>query len=118
MKSMPHNNKIIKLNLKKCLKCMGGYIMSKTSLIIIGGFLGSGKTTAVLNLANLLKKKYKNVGVITNNQGTQSKKHINVMEVTDECLCCNLDSLSHKVDRMIEKKPKHIMVFYNEVLIL
>ena len=100
----------MKTYLKICLKFMGGYFMSKTSLIIIGGFLGSGKTTAVFNLANLLKEKYKNVGVITNDRGTDSKKHINVMEVTDACFCCNLDSLSHKVDQMIEEDNPDIII--------
>lgn len=90
--------------------------MSKPKLIIIGGFLGAGKTTSILNLTKLLQKT-KNVGVITNDQGTQlvdtnflSQQDINVMEVTGGCFCCNFDSFSQKIDQMIEKNNPDIII--------
>lgn len=91
--------------------------MSKPKLIIIGGFLGAGKTTSILNLTKLLQERYKNVGVMTNDQGTQlvdtnflSKEGINVIEVTGGCFCCNFDSFSQKVDQMIEKNNPDIII--------
>ncbi|OAA91393.1 GTP-binding protein [Clostridium ljungdahlii] len=90
--------------------------MSKPNLIIIGGFLGAGKTTSILNLTKLLQET-KNVGVITNDQGTQlvdtsflSKEGINVMEVTGGCFCCNFDSFSKRIDQMIEKNNPDIII--------
>lgn len=38
-------------------------------LHLVGGFLGSGKTTAIINAAKKLMKDGKRVGVITNDQG-------------------------------------------------
>ena len=74
-------------------------------LYLIGGFLGSGKTTAIQNACTQLMKEKVNVGVITNDQGVQlvdtrfmRNANVPVMEVTDGCFCCNYD----KVDSLIE----------------
>jgi G3E family GTPase len=40
-------------------------------LFLIGGFLGSGKTTAIVNACQHLIKKDQRVAVITNDQGDQ-----------------------------------------------
>ena len=42
---------------------------AKARYIMIGGFLGAGKTTAVGNLAKLLTDRGLRVGLITNDQG-------------------------------------------------
>ena len=42
--------------------------MSKARYILIGGFLGAGKTTAILKLAEHLKAQHQRVGLITNDQ--------------------------------------------------
>lgn len=102
---------------KNDLQLIGGNFMSRPRIIIIGGFLGAGKTTSILNLTRLLQKRYKNVGVITNDQGTQlvdtnflSKENINVMEVTGGCFCCNFDSFSQKIDQMIKRNNPDIII--------
>jgi G3E family GTPase len=38
-------------------------------LHLVGGFLGSGKTTAILEAARLLIERGQRVGIITNEQG-------------------------------------------------
>ncbi len=43
----------------------------KARYILIGGFLGAGKTTAVAALAARLSKKGLKVGLITNDQGQE-----------------------------------------------
>lgn len=40
-------------------------------LVLIGGFLGSGKTTAIVNASAQLIRDAKKVAVITNDQGDQ-----------------------------------------------
>jgi G3E family GTPase len=88
-------------------------------LYLIGGFLGSGKTTAIKNGCAQLMKEKVNVGVITNDQGVQlvdtrfiRNTNVLVMEVTDGCFCCNYD----KVDSLIEvlKETHHAEIVFAE----
>ncbi|HEY2720762.1 MAG TPA: GTP-binding protein [Chitinophagaceae bacterium] len=65
-------------------------------LCLIGGFLGSGKTTAITTAAILLKSEHKSVAVITNDQGEQlvdtaltNSLDIPNKEVLNGCFCCN-----------------------------
>ncbi|NRF37335.1 GTP-binding protein [Pedobacter foliorum] len=88
-------------------------------LYLIGGFLGSGKTTAILNAAIELIGKGIQVGVITNDQGvelvdTRFIKHANipVMEVTDGCFCCNYDKLDDQIAAL--KESDHVEVIFAE----
>lgn len=78
-------------------------------LFLIGGFLGSGKTTAIKNASTELLKQNLNVGIITNDQGTQlvdSKyfQHFgfSTREVTDGCFCCNYRDLENSVESLLE----------------
>ena len=40
-----------------------------TKIAIIGGFLGAGKTTTIIELGKRLSKSGKRIGIITNDQG-------------------------------------------------
>lgn len=67
-------------------------------IFLVGGFLGSGKTTAIHNACLQLKDAQVTVGVITNDQGSDlvdsryiEGTGVRVMEVTDGCFCCNYD---------------------------
>ena len=40
-------------------------------LLLLGGFLGSGKTTRMLKLARILEAKSLKVALVTNDQGTE-----------------------------------------------
>lgn len=69
-------------------------------LFLIGGFLGSGKTTGILNAALSLKEQGMNTGIVTNDQGEElvdteflRMNGIAVEEVTGACFCCNFDEL-------------------------
>ncbi|HVP73527.1 MAG TPA: GTP-binding protein, partial [Phycisphaerales bacterium] len=67
---------------------------------MIGGFLGAGKTTAMLRLASWLRKRGRCVALITNDQsinlvdtariGAAGHK---VREITGGCFCCRFDAL-------------------------
>ena len=77
-------------------------------LFLIGGFLGSGKTTAIVNACQYLMKDQR-VAVITNDQGDQLVdsafvKSFNIpsAEVTNGCFCCNYDQLDKHINSFIK----------------
>lgn len=70
-------------------------------LFLIGGFLGSGKTTAIRGAALALLRQGIKVGVVTNDQGAQlvdsefiASSGIPVREVLNGCFCCNYRHLN------------------------
>jgi Ni2+-binding GTPase involved in maturation of urease and hydrogenase len=78
------------------------------NLHLVGGFLGSGKTTAIIEAAKLLINKGLKVGVVTNDQGkylvdTAFVKFADLpaVEVTGGCFCCNYDDLNQQLIQLI-----------------
>jgi G3E family GTPase len=78
-------------------------------LHIIGGFLGSGKTTAIIGAARYLAAQGKQVGVITNDQGRHlvdseilRADALPAMEVTGGCFCCHFDDLNQRLKELID----------------
>ncbi|MBZ9686026.1 CobW-like GTP-binding protein [Clostridium estertheticum] len=45
--------------------------MVSAELIVVGGFLGAGKTTSILSIAKYLISSGKKVGIVTNDQGSE-----------------------------------------------
>lgn len=82
-------------------------------LHLVGGFLGSGKTTAIIHGARLLMDHGLRVGVITNDQGKFLVDtaffllgRIPAVEVTGGCFCCNYDDLDARLSQLIaEMQP-------------
>lgn len=77
-------------------------------LHLVGGFLGSGKTTAIIHAAKLLMARGLRVGVITNDQGKYlvdtaffRLSSIPAVEVTGGCFCCNYDDLDARLSQLI-----------------
>lgn len=77
---------------------------SSVNIFLIGGFLGSGKTTAIVNACNSLIAQGKKVAVITNDQGNQQvdtnylqRLNIPSSEVANGCFCCNYNSLEENI---------------------
>jgi len=75
--------------------------------IMLGGFLGAGKTTAVAALARRLEKQGLSVGLITNDQSTglvdsaMLRSHgFSVEEIAGGCFCCRFDSLNEAAERL------------------
>jgi len=69
----------------------------KIKIIIIGGFLGSGKTTSILNVGKHLSETGQKVAIIVNEIGeigidgdTISSLGIEAKELTSGCICCTL----------------------------
>ena len=75
--------------------------------IMIGGFLGAGKTTAVAQLARHLTDQGKRVGLICNDQSSGlvdttllRSKGFSVAEITGGCFCCRFNSLLEAADHL------------------
>ncbi len=90
-------------------------------LHIVGGFLGSGKTTAITNASKLLMRQGSKVAVVTNDQGKylvdssfMVANHIPSAEVTNGCFCCNFNSLSSKIE-LLEREIKPETIFAESV---
>src|ERR1700756_3615176 len=87
--------------------------MKKSRYIMIGGFLGAGKTTAILKLAEYLSAQGLRVGLITNDQSvglvdtTMLGAHgFAVEEITGGCFCCRFNSLVEAADRLsVDARP-------------
>ena len=81
--------------------------MLKPRYVMIGGFLGAGKTTAILRLAELLHRQDQRVGLITNDQSTGlvdtallSSHGYATEEISGGCFCCKFDSLIEAADKL------------------
>src|SRR5215204_3576484 len=80
---------------------------SKARYIMIGGFLGAGKTTAVGKLAKELTDRGLRVGLITNDQGRNlvdtamlRSQGFATEEIPGGCFCCRFNSLVHAAERL------------------
>jgi len=82
-------------------------------LHLVGGFLGSGKTTAIVQAAKILMAAGNKVGVVTNDQGKylvdSAFIHLSdlpAVEVGGGCFCCNYTDLNDQLRNLIrEAKP-------------
>jgi len=91
----------------------------KVKVIPIGGFLGSGKTTLIIELGKkIVSETGKRVAIITNDQGENLvDTHIvkdygfAVTEVVGGCFCCKFpDLITHIHDMMREVRPDIILI--------
>ncbi len=75
---------------------------------LVGGFLGSGKTTAIIAASKVLMARGLRVGVVTNDQGRYlvdtaflRLSNLPAVEVTGGCFCCNYDDLNNRMEELI-----------------
>ena len=74
--------------------------MATVTVHLVGGFLGSGKTTAIRSACELLRQRGEAASVITNDQGTllvdtaYLRGSQPTREVTGGCFCCRYDQLA------------------------
>lgn len=66
-------------------------------VIVVGGFLGSGKTTTIINIGKYLAEKEKKVAIIVNEIGeigidgdVIKRFGFDTKEITSGCICCSL----------------------------
>jgi G3E family GTPase len=85
--------------------------------VMIGGFLGAGKTTAVLALAQSLTARGRRVGLITNDQSVglvdtalAVAGGYPVEEITGGCFCCRFTSLTEAADRLQVRSAPDVFI--------
>ncbi|MEQ1905634.1 MAG: GTP-binding protein [Pirellulaceae bacterium] len=83
--------------------------MPAPRFIMIGGFLGAGKTTTMGRLARHYQGQGHRVVIVTNDQATDlvdthllRSQGFDVGEVAGSCFCCNFDALTETVERLGE----------------
>jgi len=95
-------------------------VKKPVKLIFAGGFLGSGKTTALAALAKRLIQKGMRVGFITNDQSENlvdtiivrqmlTDLGVPVEEVVKGCFCCKFDELIEHVEKILAHDPDVLM---------
>ena len=79
---------------------MNADLNNKARYVMVGGFLGAGKTTSIQAFARHLDGRGLKVGLITNDQGgglvdtaLGRSNHFPVEEIAGGCFCCRFDSL-------------------------
>lgn len=85
--------------------------------IMIGGFLGAGKTTTIARLASHFRTQGKNVAIVTNDQAADlvdtlllRSQGFNVGEVAGSCFCCNFDALTGTVESLSDGERPDIVL--------
>ncbi len=85
--------------------------------IMVGGFLGAGKTTTLGRLARHYMDQGLSVGIVTNDQATDlvdtntlRSQGFDVGEVAGACFCCNFDELMGTIEHLgSEEAPDLIL---------
>ena len=85
--------------------------------IMIGGFLGAGKTTAVAALARHLSNLGKRVGLITNDQGRDlvdtrmlRSRGFATEEIAGGCFCCKFNSVVDAAARLTREARPEVII--------
>jgi len=91
--------------------------MSRARYIMIGGFLGAGKTTCVAALAQHLTDAGRTVGLITNDQGRElvdtamlRAKGFATEEIPGGCFCCRFNSLVDAAGKLTESTRPNVFI--------
>ena len=98
------------------ISCRKLTVKKPVKLIFAGGFLGSGKTTALAELARRLIRRDMRLGIITNDQSEnlvdtvivkQMLKELGVPveEVVKGCFCCKFDELIAHMEKIMAYEP-------------
>lgn len=85
--------------------------------IMVGGFLGAGKTTTLGRLAAHYMSEGKTVGIVTNDQAddlvdtnTLRSQGFDVGEVAGACFCCNFNELIGTIGKLGEHEQPDIIL--------
>lgn len=91
--------------------------MNTIRFIMVGGFLGAGKTTTLGRLARHFMGRGQRVGLVTNDQAqdlvdthTLREQGFSVEEVAGACFCCKFDDLLEKVGKLEADQRPHVIL--------
>jgi len=94
------------------------YSKTRPTIVLVGGFLGSGKTTLILAAARLLAQRGLRSAVILNDQSdglvdTRLTQAHGILagEVTGGCFCCRLSDLLTVIEQL---RPQQLDVIFAE----
>lgn len=86
-------------------------------VIVVGGFLGAGKTTLIAQAARNLATRGQRVGIITNDQAANlvdthllSGLGILVEEVAGGCFCCRFEDLERSADHIFQSSRPDVLL--------
>ncbi len=89
----------------------------KARYLMIGGFLGAGKTTAIAKLAERLTQQGQRVGLITNDQGSElvdtamlRSRGFATEEIPGGCFCCRFNSLVDAANKLTTASRPDIFI--------
>lgn len=89
----------------------------RTRFILIGGFLGAGKTTTITRLARHYITNGQRVGLVTNDQATDlvdtfalRSEGFAVGEVPGACFCCSFDSLMTTLESLQQSESPDVII--------
>src|SRR6478752_5414777 len=95
--------------------------MSSIRFLMLGGFLGTGKTTTIARLARHYQSRGKKIGIVTNDQATDlvdtnslRAQGFDVGEVPGACFWCNFNKLTETVGQL-EKSARPDIVLAEPV---
>lgn len=85
--------------------------------VMIGGFLGAGKTTSILRFAEWLTDRGLKVGLVTNDQGGSlvdtalaAARRLPVEEIVGGCFCCRFNSLVEAADALVDAAAPDVLI--------
>src|SRR5947209_13522175 len=91
--------------------------MARLRFILIGGFLGAGKTTTLSRLAHHYVAQGRRVGLVTNDQAQDlvdttslRAQGFPVEEVAGACFCCRFNDLVSNVGRLQERERPDVLL--------
>jgi Ni2+-binding GTPase involved in maturation of urease and hydrogenase len=83
--------------------------MKRIRFVMVGGFLGAGKTTTLARLARFYQGRGQRVGLVTNDQAADlvdttslRSQGLPVEEVAGACFCCRFDDLVDRAGKLEE----------------
>src|SRR5438105_9362508 len=98
-------------------KDKGQRTTNKSRYLMIGEFLGAGKTTAVARLAKHLSNQGVRVGLITNDQGQNlvdtamlRSQGFATEEIPGGCFCCRFNSLVDAANKLTEQSRPDVFI--------
>jgi G3E family GTPase len=91
--------------------------MKRLRFVMVGGFLGAGKTTTIARLAGAYRARGQRVALVTNDQALDlvdtcslRAQGFAVEEVAGACFCCRFDDLVTRVGRLEQSERPDVVL--------
>lgn len=91
--------------------------MERSKLILVGGFLGAGKTSLLWHVSRLLDSRGIRAGMVTNDQAAGlvdtaylQGQHHPVREVSGSCFCCNFNGFAGAIEEIHRQIPGGVIL--------